>query len=71
MMWLTEKPKHGTPTDRTNRESVPAGNISGSTCRCHHGTVYRSAHHESKRNGATNPGSNAEKWSIIMQFAVR
>jgi hypothetical protein len=22
------------------------------------------------RNGATNPGSNAEKWSIIMQFAV-
>jgi hypothetical protein len=24
----------------------------------------------SVRNGATNPDSNAEKWSIIMQFAV-
>jgi hypothetical protein len=24
----------------------------------------------SVRNGATNPGSNAEKWSIIVQFAV-
>jgi hypothetical protein len=24
----------------------------------------------SVRNGATNPDSNPEKWSIIMQFAV-
>ena len=24
----------------------------------------------SVRNGATNPDSNAEKWSIIVQFAV-
>jgi hypothetical protein len=24
----------------------------------------------SVRNGATNPDSNAEEWSIIMQFAV-
>jgi hypothetical protein len=27
-------------------------------------------YHTAKRNGATNPDSNAEKWSIIMQFAV-
>jgi hypothetical protein len=28
-------------------------------------------YHTAKRNGATNPDLNAEKWSIIMQFAVR
>jgi hypothetical protein len=27
-------------------------------------------HHAAQRNGATKPDSNAEKWSIIMQFAV-
>jgi hypothetical protein len=28
-------------------------------------------YYTASRNGATNPGSNAEEWSTIMQFAVK